>query len=195
MNECKSCGTLTKNSTYCSRRCSGISNLPKRKAKTRDCLYCGSITRNKKFCSKSCAASFNNKGINRHNTLPKPCANCGNVLKDNRLTFCNASCHKEYQYKEYIKRWLRGEESGGTDNGVSLYVRRWLHELHNDKCSECGWGVKNEYTSKVPLQIHHIDGDYRNNAASNLSLICANCHTLTPSYGARNKGNGRVHRS
>lgn len=37
------------------------------------------------------------------------------------------------------------------------------------------------------LQIHHIDGNHYNNEESNLQLLCPNCHSLTPTFGALNK--------
>ncbi len=55
------------------------------------------------------------------------------------------------------------------------------------KCEECGWHETNKYTGKVPLQIHHIDGDCTNNSLDNLKVLCPNCHTLTDNYGSRNK--------
>jgi hypothetical protein len=36
-----------------------------------------------------------------------------------------------------------------------------------------------------------MDGDWRNNAPENLALLCPNCHALTPSFKALNKGKGR----
>ena len=49
-------------------------------------------------------------------------------------------------------------------------------------------------TNKCPLQIHHIDGNYKNNSEENLELLCPNCHSLTHNYGTLNKGNGRDYR-
>lgn len=54
----------------------------------------------------------------------------------------------------------------------------------------CGWGEINSYTKKVPLEVHHIDGNYLNNNEENLQLLCPNCHALTSTYKAANK-NGR----
>jgi len=36
------------------------------------------------------------------------------------------------------------------------------------KCEICGWGEINPFTGKVPLEIHHIDGNYKNNVEENL---------------------------
>ena len=44
---------------------------------------------------------------------------------------------------------------------------------------------------QVPLTINHKDGDWRNSVEDNLEVLCPNCHSLTPTYGALNMGNGR----
>lgn len=48
-------------------------------------------------------------------------------------------------------------------------------------------GEVNPTTGLVPLQIHHIDGNALNNKASNLQLLCPNCHSLTENFGSRNR--------
>ena len=40
----------------------------------------------------------------------------------------------------------------------------------------------NLFTNKIPLELHHKDGDYRNNNEDNLELLCPNCHSLTSNY-------------
>jgi hypothetical protein len=52
----------------------------------------------------------------------------------------------------------------------------------------------NEYTSNTPIELHHIDGDYKNNKESNLQLLCPNYHSLTATYKAANKASTRTHR-
>ena len=60
-------------------------------------------------------------------------------------------------------------------------------EKNNCKCEKCGWGETNEFTGNIPLQVHHIDGDCKNNREENLQLLCPNCHSLTENFGSRNK--------
>ena len=44
-------------------------------------------------------------------------------------------------------------------------------------------------TGNTILQIHHIDGNSKNNSPDNLQVICPNCHAKTENYMALNKGN------
>jgi 5-methylcytosine-specific restriction endonuclease McrA len=43
----------------------------------------------------------------------------------------------------------------------------------------------------IPLELEHKDGNSENHARENLELLCPNCHSLTPTYKGRNRGNGR----
>ncbi len=44
--------------------------------------------------------------------------------------------------------------------------------IERKHCCLCG------YANRDALEIHHIDGNHQNNDWSNISVLCANCHTL-----------------
>lgn len=120
------------------------------------------------------------------------CLNCGKeIIKGNK--YCDNHCKNTYEYKQYIERWKKGEETGtkGRDD-VSNHVRRFLFEKNNNSCEICGWHEINPYTGLIPLQIHHIDGNCKNNSEDNLQLLCPNCHALTENFGSRNENCTRV---
>lgn len=50
----------------------------------------------------------------------------------------------------------------------------------------------NPYTGTIPLEVEHIDGDPYNTTPDNVTLLCPNCHSLTPTYKGANKGRGRA---
>ena len=80
---------------------------------------------------------------------------------------------------------LRGEYQ------ISSYIKKYIFQKYNNKCSICGWNQRNPYTGNIPLEIEHIDGDYKNNSEENLTLLCPNCHSLTSTYKGANLNNGR----
>ena len=127
------------------------------------------------------------------NDIKNKCKNCGEPISTKR-TFCSNECCNEFKHKINVEKWKNGEIDGIRGYGVSRSIRRYLFEKYNNKCSKCGWGEINTYTNKVPLEVHHKDGDYTNNNEDNLELLCPNCHSLTPTYKATNKGNGRKDR-
>lgn len=53
-------------------------------------------------------------------------------------------------------------------------------------CEECGWARRTE-DGYLPLEIHHINGNSRDNRLENLQVLCPNCHALQPHYRARNR--------
>lgn len=119
------------------------------------------------------------------------CKNCGKefiLYRGTNGVYCCHDCQMEYQYKEWVERWKNGEESGlKGEYGLSGRVRRYLMEKNDYKCEKCGWGETNEFTGNIPLQVHHIDGNCKNNREENLQLLCPNCHSLTENFGSRNK--------
>jgi len=67
-------------------------------------------------------------------------------------------------------------------------------EQYGEQCSKCGWSEINKNTQRIPVQVNHIDGNWKNNNPNNLEFLCPNCHSLTPNFGGANRGNGRKER-
>ncbi len=122
------------------------------------------------------------------------CMNCGGEVRTGNK-YCSKSCQNEYEQKEWEKKWLSGEISGYSEKdhwgNVPDRIRKYLFHKFDSRCSVCGWGEVNPYTGRVPLEVEHIDGDYKNNRPENVTLLCPNCHSLTKSYRGANRGNGR----
>lgn len=137
------------------------------------------------------------------------CGSCGKTFRPKRarIKFCSLKCRpqpttrtvqaqKARQHQEYIQRWLAGQEDGMRGKtGISAHIRKYLFEKYQAKCSRCSWCKINPFTKKIPLEIEHIDGNWKNNAVDNLDLVCPNCHSLTATYKSRNKGKGRPGRA
>jgi hypothetical protein len=165
------------------------------------CLYCNkefekSLCDIKKspnhYCSRSCAAKNNNIIYPKRKKNNKLCTNCKKNITGRGKKYCSIKCQQDYGFKNKITNWQCGLDDGYETNGtVRRYIKRHLLHKHNYRCSECGWDKINKNTNKCPLEIHHIDGNYKNNSENNLKVLCPNCHSLTDTYKNMNKGNGR----
>jgi hypothetical protein len=60
-------------------------------------------------------------------------------------------------------------------------VREGIFEWKCYRCQRTKW-----LGQPIPLELEHINGDRRDNRLCNLTLLCPNCHALTPTYRARN---------
>ena len=122
------------------------------------------------------------------------CLNCNKDI-NKKSKYCSNKCQKEYQYKQYISKWKNGEKTGMRgDYQISMFIKTYLLKKYKNKCAKCGWGEKNIYTGKIPLEVEHIDGNYKNNKEENLTILCPNCHSLTSTYKGANLNNGRKQR-
>lgn len=159
------------------------------------CKFCGTpipyeLKHTNVFCNHKCYS----KSISERQKKPKKekkCLICGSNCKK---TYCSHKCHLNHMYDIFIEGWKSGKIDGVSGLSISVHIKKYFRDKHGDKCSKCGWAEKNIITGKVPLQINHIDGNYKNCKEENLELICPNCHSLTHNYGALNKGNGRCER-
>jgi endogenous inhibitor of DNA gyrase (YacG/DUF329 family) len=124
------------------------------------------------------------------------CLHCGTEKQQSRHSstgkYCSNRCQVDFQYAEFVKRWLAGKESGTSgQKGISLHVRRYVFEKYDSKCVQCGWCTPHPADGRVPLEVDHIDGNWENTTESNLRLLCPNCHSLTSTYKSRNKKSSR----
>lgn len=58
--------------------------------------------------------------------------------------------------------------------------------IKQDKCEICGASIWQGV--KLPLELHHIDGNHYNNEFSNLLILCPNCHSIQEGNSGANVG-------
>lgn len=160
------------------------------------CNFCKtpfiSTKRRTQFCSRLCS-NKSRTGINPERNgskikEPKNCKICDKYFLGYPLTrLCSIQCIAKEKDIPRHAEYLLGKSSSQT-------CRRFLIEQYGAKCMDCGWDKINPTTNKCPIELEHIDGNSSNNLPENLKLICPNCHSLTTTYKALNKGNGRYDR-
>lgn len=145
----------------------------------------------KKYCSKSCATRVNNT-VHVKRTLEGACVVCSEKIPSDRK-YCaeHRGSYRAHQSRARVESWLSGDWSGGSVRSLSDTIRLYLLEEAGYSCSECGFDTPHPVDGHTVLEIDHIDGDGSNHSPENLRVLCPNCHALTPTYRARNIGNGR----
>jgi hypothetical protein len=92
------------------------------------------------------------------------------------------------QRRRTAEEILVEEASAHTTRVPSSRLKRALRELGvEERCASCG--IETLWLGEpLPLEVDHIDGNWRNNRMENLRLLCPNCHSTTDSYRGRSKG-------
>jgi hypothetical protein len=135
-----------------------------------------------KYCSVPCAKT-------RFDTDRGQCENCQTELKRHQYKYCSNRCQQAREFIVRAQRLESGMYPPLVCNGS--FIRKYLIQRDGEKCSACGWDRRHPKTGRVPVEVEHIDGDYRNNRPENLTLLCPNCHSLTDTFRALNRGRGR----
>lgn len=80
------------------------------------------------------------------------------------------------------------DTSAGARRVPGSRLKRAMRELGAaENCSMCA--IEPEWLGEpLPLEVDHINGNWRNNRIENLRLLCPNCHSMTNSYRGRSKG-------
>ncbi len=176
---------------YCSHSCLAVDRSKRQIVTCKQCKK--EISKQQKeinekgnFCSHSCSAIFQNSKRTKSKHKCKICQS-RTFGKETLCSTCTIS--------EKIKEWESGKLNLSTKYGHSNLIRNYLLKKHNSKCSKCGFCGTNEKTGNSILHVDHIDGDWSNSTYNNVRLLCPNCHAMTSTYGALNKGKGRKWKS
>lgn len=106
-------------------------------------------------------------------------------LRSSKNKFCDNACQAKYQWvTDTVPRIERGECTSNS----SKTLKKYLIEKHGARCSKCSIS---DIWNDLPLvlQLDHEDGDSDNNHVDNIRLLCPNCHSQTPTFCSRGKGN------
>jgi hypothetical protein len=138
------------------------------------------------YCSIKCAhiaqKAQRNAGCNAYGILA--------ILGKSRS--CARSCTQGHTYECKAETFL--EEDGIYGYVAPHFLRRILMDYYGERCLKCGWARRHPITGNVPIEVEHIDGNWENSRLTNLTLLCPNCHALTPTFRGLNRGRGRAYR-
>lgn len=154
------------------------------------CAYCGEKAtyqlKNGKWCCHSSPNSCPSLRARNSNGLKKSYA-CGRI--NGAEKYKNSS-----QNSKDRQAWSRGKTLFSFDDvfcansrfSTGTLKKYLLHYgIKEDKCDICG--INKWQEKPITLQVHHIDGNPRNNVVDNLQLLCPNCHSQTDTFSGRNK--------
>jgi hypothetical protein len=82
--------------------------------------------------------------------------------------YCSRSCSAASNNKLF-KKW---ENHPSYKNGESRYRTFKFNSVEFPECEICG------FDNKVALDVHHKDGNRKNNSLDNLQILCCNCHAI-----------------
>jgi hypothetical protein len=151
----------------------------KRKAVFTKCLQCGKKFKSRagsnekkraKFCGTDCSSK------SQRNRVKLKCATCGKKFEKKAswlrksksgLFFCDKECKRKAQLLSSGITAIHPEHYGKS----KLNYRKLAFENYKHKCAVCGWDEDERI-----LQVHHIDGDRKNNNLRNLIILCPTCH-------------------
>lgn len=83
---------------------------------------------------------------------------------------------------------LSAENILSEDSDIDrVTVKRFIlrNNLIEYKCQKCG-NEANWLGEPLTLQLHHINGNSRDNRLENLCWLCPNCHSQTDNFGSKN---------
>ncbi len=92
----------------------------------------------------------------------------------------------ELRAEKYTLDKVLIKNSTWKGGGRNLKCKLIKAKLLEDKCTKCG--LLPEWQGlPLTLQLEHINGDSSDNRLENLTVLCPNCHTQTPTH-SRIKG-------
>jgi hypothetical protein len=78
---------------------------------------------------------------------------------------------------------------GRKTSRTHLKARLVAAGLKENRCEHCG--IREWRGEPLRMQLHHRNGNGLDNRLENLEFLCANCHSLTDTWGGRN-GHRRI---
>lgn len=103
---------------------------------------------------------------------------------------CSQKCAQLIKSDRKLEKWLSGDwdSAQAVDGSILDWARRYILEQTQYRCTKCCWS-EIAPNGNIPLDIDHIDGNWKNSHPDNLRVLCPNCHSLTENWKVYNKSN------
>lgn len=172
--------------------------------KRRECLVCRPLKSRPNDYKRSCRHTEEElrEAVANSRSVSEVFKKLGIHFGGGNYTTFYARCEKYKISMEHFtgQGWLKGGKNNSypavpldivlrqksTYQSYKLKKRLLAEGYFERKCYRCN---RTEWEGEpIPIQLHHIDGDRTNNEITNLTLLCPNCHALTPNFAAKNIG-------
>lgn len=90
--------------------------------------------------------------------------------------------NRKFGYRYPITDYLSNKK---RINSHDLKLRLIDENLLEHKCANCN--LSNWLGQPIPIELHHKDGNHKNNNLVNLQILCPNCHALTDNHAGKGK--------
>ena len=152
------------------------------------CRKCGeSFTPEKgllNYCSLQCRNSrtFTKEAKLKKSIKSKKAWDDGRMDVNDYNTINNDPIKIGKSRETWISKYLKEKEEGKVHSWDT--IRKYHFIIKDYTCEVCGINEWNN--DNIPLELHHIDGNNKNNEDINLQVLCPNCHAQTDNYRGRN---------
>lgn len=89
--------------------------------------------------------------------------------------------NKVFGFKRPISDYFNGIKKITSHHLKIRLIEEGLKKEECESCHNIKW-----LSGKIPLELHHIDGNDENNKLENLQILCPNCHALTDNFCSKN---------
>ena len=94
------------------------------------------------------------------------------------------SCHTKFN--RYIPSSYYTNDSSHNIESFKLKQKLIKEGIKKEQCEICG--LTEWQGQKIPLELHHINGNRYDNSLENLQVLCPNCHSLQEYHCGKNAG-------
>ena len=105
------------------------------------------------------------------------------IIKNNNIDITHFKrCYFGFKMSKETSFYLNKNTIISAFRLKNKILKEGLKEHRCERCKRTEWEGE-----KIPLELHHINGDKTDNRLENLQLLCPNCHTLTDNFGGKNQ--------